>query len=430
MSIISPDQEYSREETCIYKDDSYSVRDNGAILRHSRKSGRKRQLDNDWTFGKLNQHTGYLEIASKSVHRIVAFAFHGLPPSDKHVVDHIDTNKQNNRPENLRWVTRFENIILNPITAKRIAMVCGSVEAFLENPSKFRDKFPEPNFAWMCTVSKEQAEASLQNLTTWASSDKSFAGGTLGEWVMSREITANQDEIEEILKQVEQKTGINKEQLCHNKLKRNNFYEARKYAAKQLRSKLSLSDYQIGKILGVSATTVNLYLEVSSDWYSQDYIEVRDKHYIGRSEKSDIIPKNVIQRNWGTESEYPCCPQMTNGDPISEYADRLEENEVFFQNNYYFTLVKKHQIIDSGKTLLVLYGIQKNQGQKDRWGIMKITFEDEKFIHEIIPNYNQTLEHYWLIDTENHFNSIVEGSDWVPLYDSQGREFGGDYMPL
>ena len=50
----------------------------------------------------------------------MATAFHGEPPTKEHVVDHIDTNKQNNRPENLRWVTRLENILLNPITAKRI----------------------------------------------------------------------------------------------------------------------------------------------------------------------------------------------------------------------------------------------------------------------------------------------------------------------
>ena len=60
---------------------------------------------------------------------------------------------------------------------------------------------------------------------------------------------------------------------------------------------------------------------------------------------------------------------------------------------------------------------------------MRITLENEKFVHEMIPNYNGTLEHYWLIDTENHFTSIIDGVKWQPLYDSQGREFRDDYMP-
>ena len=105
---------------CYFRHELYSVRDNGAVFRHSSVSKRNRRLDNIWTFGKLNVTTGYLEIASVRVHRIVATAFHGEPPTKDHVVDHIDTNRQNNRPENLRWVTRLENILLNPITIKRI----------------------------------------------------------------------------------------------------------------------------------------------------------------------------------------------------------------------------------------------------------------------------------------------------------------------
>ena len=187
MSVSVND--FKQEVNCFYKDEHYSVRDNGAVLRYPLNEKRQRPTDNTWTFGKLNIKTGYLEIASVRTHRIVATAFLGEAPTKEHVVDHIDTNKQNNRPDNQRWVTRLENILLNPITSKRIEIVCGSLEAFLADPSKFRDKFPDPNYEWMCTVSIQEAQASKERLLTWAKSDKPLQGGTLGEWIYNRSVS-------------------------------------------------------------------------------------------------------------------------------------------------------------------------------------------------------------------------------------------------
>jgi hypothetical protein len=184
MSVSIDD--FKNEVICLYRNEHYSVRDNGAVLRHPLNEKRQRPTDNYWTFGKLNIRTGYLEIASVRIHRIVAAAFLGEVPTKEHVVDHIDTNKQNNRPENLRWVTRLENILLNPITARRIELVCGSVEEFLADPSKFRDKFSDPNYDWMCTVSIQEAQASKERLLAWAKSNKPLQGGTLGEWIYNR----------------------------------------------------------------------------------------------------------------------------------------------------------------------------------------------------------------------------------------------------
>jgi len=186
--------DFAIESECVYKDERYSVRDNGAVFRYPVDGKRARPTDNNWTFGKLNSKTGYLKIASVRIHRIVATAFHGQPPTKEHVVDHIDTNKQNNRPDNLRWVTRLENILLNPITARRIELICGSIEAFLTDPSKFRNKFQEPNYEWMCTVSVQEAQSSKTRLLAWAESDKPLQGGTLGEWIYNRSLSIVQIE--------------------------------------------------------------------------------------------------------------------------------------------------------------------------------------------------------------------------------------------
>lgn len=181
MAIID---DFNEVKDCIYKNEHYSVRDNGSVMRHQRRGKRLRKDDNVWTFGKPNKDKGYMEIAGQSVHRIVAFAFLGEPPTQSHVVDHIDTNRRNNRPENLRWVTRLENALNNPITRKKIEYICGSIEAFLANPSILRgheDK--DTNFCWMRTVSPKEARASLERMTIWAKENHKSKIGKLGEWI-------------------------------------------------------------------------------------------------------------------------------------------------------------------------------------------------------------------------------------------------------
>lgn len=181
--MISLDN-FGIEKKCIYKDEHYTVRDNGAILRHSRKGKRKRKYDNQWTFGKPN-NSGYMLIVSEVVHRIVAYAFIGEPPTKQHIVDHIDTNRQNNRPENLRWITKLENILLNPITLSRIIYKYGSIDNFLSNPSKPLNGELEQNYDWMRTVTKAESDNTRKNLLNWTKQGKIPKGGQLGEWVFS-----------------------------------------------------------------------------------------------------------------------------------------------------------------------------------------------------------------------------------------------------
>lgn len=176
---------YKEQRTSEYRNETYDVRDNGAIYRHQKRNARKRPLDETWTFGNPNKQTGYLNIASETVHRIVATAFHGPQPSPNHVVDHIDTNRKNNRPENLRWVTRLENLLLNPISLSRIRYKYGSIDKFLADPASPIHGDLEQNFEWMRTVTEEEAKNTRERLISWAKEGKLPKGGGMSEWVFS-----------------------------------------------------------------------------------------------------------------------------------------------------------------------------------------------------------------------------------------------------
>lgn len=187
--MIDVNEAYTREVECEYKGERYKVRDNGAIYRMAREGKPKRAKDEVWTFGE-KMDRGYAKFCSESVHRIVAVAFLGEPPSKQHVVDHIDTNRQNNRPENLRWLTKLENILLNPYTKAKIEYWCGSVESFLEDPSQLiGHEGEDANFAWMRAVTPEEAKNTLANWEKVLSKPRPVSmgrGNAIEEWIFGQ----------------------------------------------------------------------------------------------------------------------------------------------------------------------------------------------------------------------------------------------------
>ncbi len=84
------------------------------LLAHSKSGYRKRK----GRILKAITHKGYLvvnlSVESKTrltgIHQLVALAFIG-PPPDGHVVDHVNCDKHDNRPENLEYVTNSENVL-------------------------------------------------------------------------------------------------------------------------------------------------------------------------------------------------------------------------------------------------------------------------------------------------------------------------------
>ena len=157
--------DFKEVKQCTFKEEVYSVRDNGAVLRHPKEGGRKRPTDNKWSFGNPQKSNPYLVFGKDRVHRIVATAFLGEPEHQEMIVDHIDTNGRNNRPENLRWITRLENALSNEMTKARIELACGSIESFLANPRQLDSVgWLDRSQSWMRTVTPEEAEVCRQRM--------------------------------------------------------------------------------------------------------------------------------------------------------------------------------------------------------------------------------------------------------------------------
>lgn len=178
--------DFDRETECEYKGRKYLVRDNGSILRLPKEGQRQSQYDNVWTFGTKDPRTGYMLLTGNiRVHQIVCTAFNGAEPEPNMVVDHIDTNRCNNRPENLRWLTRLENVLCNEATRKKVIYLCGSIEAFIENPAILREKALPPDISWMKTVTKEQAAACKKHIEEWAKADTKPNPNSkgIGNWI-------------------------------------------------------------------------------------------------------------------------------------------------------------------------------------------------------------------------------------------------------
>ncbi|MBQ8311508.1 MAG: HNH endonuclease, partial [Clostridia bacterium] len=108
---------------------------------------------------------GDLKIDNQAVHRIVATAFLGDAPTKNHIVYHIDSNKKNNKPYNLRWVTKLENAVLNPNSRKRIEyQINAKIYEFLKEPFKYMAFLENPRFNWLSRITEEEGLACLETV--------------------------------------------------------------------------------------------------------------------------------------------------------------------------------------------------------------------------------------------------------------------------
>ena len=107
----------------------YEVSNKGRIKSLERIVNTKnRKIHKRESIRNLKIHDGYYYITlaknskreTLAVHRIVAMAFLDKPNGKNHI-DHINTNRLDNRVENLKWCTRLENA-RNPITRQNVIL--------------------------------------------------------------------------------------------------------------------------------------------------------------------------------------------------------------------------------------------------------------------------------------------------------------------
>ncbi len=322
--------DYNEELTCLYKDEAYLVRDNGAIKRLPKSGHKQRRLDGYWTFGKKDEKNGYMFLGTIRVHQVVATAFHGAPKEKNMVVDHIDTNRCNNRPENLRWVTKLENALNNPITRKKIIGICGSVEAFLNNPSLLKENSEEPNFKWMRTVSISEAINCKANLERWASEDTIF----------------------------------------EKKEKSKGFSESIFFPLSSTTS--ATKKYPLEEIKGDDVKGHTNDYEQSQDYMKKMYQEALMK----RPRYTKSLTPSALQENWKTPTEFPKCPKdVTN---LEDYLQSLKIGDTFCSNKFGKTIVSDMALSKNGKEI---YVCGYNQDSLKKWSLVRIYINEGHYIH-------------------------------------------------
>ena len=324
MTTKSIIDEFSEIRECVYKDEKYSIRNNGAVFRHPKNPSKPRSLDNYWTFGIKNVTNGYMMHGSHRIHIIVASAFHGVYDSKIYVVDHIDTNRCNNRTENLRWLTRLENALYNPITRKRIEYLCGGdIQKFIEDPSCIRDLAgTNQDIMWMRTVSKEEARNAYERVMAWVDkpNQAESTGVKMGEWV----------------------------------------YKPYNPTKKSL-------DFDLNRINRVEKEE---HINVVEDW---------------RNGLTESLTLNALQKNWKTPTEFPLCPIEVKSEAIAEYYENIEVDKIFCRNKYSESKIIDLAISADKQKLWVVTDSGENSFK--RWALAEISYENAYYIHSAYSTF-------------------------------------------
>lgn len=329
---------YTTVKECDHKGEHYSVRDNGSILRHPKQGKRKRPKDGVWTFGQKDSATGYMMFCGTRVHIIVATAFLGCHDSTVYIVDHIDTNRCNNRPENLRWLTRLENVLLNPITLSRVTYLCdGDINNFLINPACLQNIDNNPDLAWMRTVTPEEAQHAYKRVLS---------------------ISA--------LYKPEKKTEPLPLPQTTNPRNDDLEWFDQKYQ-KRISEKFN--------------PPTDLIQTKKGNQSNKPFINAVPEVIFTKAKS----PNNALQKDWKTPTDFPACPTNKTDRPLEDYLTNLTKDEIFSTNQYCTSVVMNAAITNDGKVLVVMTKFDE-PSIKD-FALVKVYFSGTQFVHESIGTF-------------------------------------------
>ncbi len=396
--------EYTRETTCEYKGEVYSVRDNGAVMRHVREGKKARKLDNIWTFGKKDPKKGYMMFSSHRVHIIVARAFIPGNEDGKMVVDHIDTNRCNNRVENLRWLTKLENVLLNEATLKRVTYLCGGdIQKFIDNPSCMRDLTGDnQDIMWMRTVTAEEARTAWDHISAWSKRPSS---------------TYKMMQKQEKIKDFEQWLEVHKVKEEHHTKDGNTIINLD--STKHSRSGIMGEDVEQyhGHIGTSSNPELNEeYVETLNAWKEQEAFA---------NTKNESFTKGALQIHFHEKLYFPLCPEVSAVVNLDEYAKRLEMGKVFAYgvggNNY---IIKSIGWSFNWDFLQI-----ETEVKTDKWQIpcfIHISIEEGKYVH----SSGEFEANYRFCDSPNVLQCGAITQCYFPLCPKEGNISLEEYAAL
>jgi len=238
-------------------------------------------------------------------------------------------------------LTRLENALLNPMTVKRIELICGSIEAFLEDPSKLRNSKLDRNFEWMRRVSPQEAQACLERMHLWAKSDKPPSGvGSLGEWLF-------------------------------------------KYPFLKKPFPESPEIFSESSIVEPATVKSDSFSSFKRFFSPKNPTEITAETSRNASDLVMAKTPGAAQREWRTPTEFPCCPQKTEEAPIAAYAAKLGAGIIFCRNNFSTSIVLEAAMANDGQSVCVLC----ERDEMKPVSLARVTFEDGLYVHASLGTF-------------------------------------------